>query len=136
MFIFNYGFFSNEDIKWNNFTFTWLDNIQPILQNTEIRLNREKDNCINSLKDKKSKLTACLNDCLSRVKELKQRDKISEGDVVLSDLAKITNEIEKLIKKYKLFRLLIGCEHATSSTGPKLTFVSVGYKYNRSALLK
>jgi dynein heavy chain len=95
MFIFNYGFFSNEDIKWNNFTFTWLENIQPILQNTEIRLNREKDNCINSLKDKKSKLTACLNDCLSRVKELKQRDKISEGDVVLSDLAKITNEIEK-----------------------------------------
>jgi peptidoglycan hydrolase CwlO-like protein len=95
MFIFNYGFFSNEDIRWNNFTFTWLDNIQPILQNTEIRLNREKDSWINSLKDKKSKLTASLNDCLSRVKELKQRDKISEGDVVLSDLAKITNEIEK-----------------------------------------
>lgn len=99
MFIADYGFFSNEDIKWNNFTFTWLENIQPIIQNTETRMMREKENCINFLKEKKNKLTSSLNDCFSRVKELKQRDKISEGDLVLKDLAQISSEIEQFKKE-------------------------------------
>ena len=102
MFITDYGFFSNEDIKWNNFTFSWLDNIHPIFQNTEIRLMREKENCINILKDKKSKLTASISDCFNRVKELKLRDKISEGDLVLADLAQISSEIENFNKEVRI----------------------------------
>ena len=99
MFITDYGFFSKEDIRWNNYTFTWLDNIQPILKNTETKLIKEKENWINSLKDKRSKLSTQLNDCLARVKELKNRDRISEGDVVLKDLTQISEEIERFKKE-------------------------------------
>ena len=95
IFIADYGFFSKEDIKWNNYTFTWLENIQPILKNTELKLIREKENWIVSLKDKRSKLSIQLNECLAKVKELKQRDRISEGDVVLKDLMQISSDVER-----------------------------------------
>ena len=99
MFIFDYGFFSNEDIRWNSLTFTWPNNIQPIIQNTEIRLLREKEICINNLKERKFRLTTRLTECMARVKDLKQRDKIFEGNMVLQDLAQISNEIEYFKKQ-------------------------------------
>ena len=99
MFLVDYAFFSPEDIRWNNHTFTWYDNIQPILRNAEVKLLKEKDNWISKLRDKRAKLTMKLNECLARVKEFKQRDKISDAEAIVTELQQMSADIEEYIKE-------------------------------------
>ena len=95
----DYGFFSKEDLRWNNYTFTWLDNIQPILRNAENRFLKEKDNWIANLREKRSKLLIKLNDCLNRVRDLKQKERISEAESIVNDLKLMAQEIEEFNKE-------------------------------------
>jgi hypothetical protein len=99
LFLIDYGFFSKEDLRWNNYTFTWLDNIQPILRNAENRFLKEKDNWITNLRDKRSKLLIKLNDCLNRVRDLKQKERISEAESIVNDLKLMAQEIEEFNKE-------------------------------------
>lgn len=99
LFLIDYGFFSKEDLRWNNYTFTWLDNIQPILRNAENRFLKEKDNWIANLREKRSKLLIKLNDCLNRVRDLKQKERISEAESIVNDLKLMAQEIEEFNKE-------------------------------------
>ena len=110
MFLVDYAFFSSEDVRWNNYTFTWYDNIQPILRNAEVKLLKEKDNWINKLRDKRAKLTMKLNECLTRIKEFKQRDKISDAEAIVTELQQMSADIEEFIKEVRpsaLYKLIL-----------------------------
>lgn len=99
LFFLDYVFFSKEDLKWNNYTFTWHDNIQPILKNAEIKLLKEKDTWIYKLRDKRGKLSIRLSECLNRVKEFRLRDRISEAEDINRDLKEITVELDQFYKE-------------------------------------
>ncbi|CAF0857841.1 unnamed protein product [Brachionus calyciflorus] len=99
LFLVDYALFSKEDLKWNNYAFTWYDNIQPMLLNTELKLLKEKDDWIFRLKDKRSKLSLKIDDCFSRVKELRNKDRISDAKQIKSDINFISQEIEEYSKE-------------------------------------
>lgn len=90
---------SREDLKWNNYTFTWYDNIQPMLKNTEIKLLKEKDSWIYKLREKRGKLSVRLSDCFSVVQEFKTRDKLFEAEQIHRELMDISAEIEEFNKE-------------------------------------
>ncbi len=101
LFFLDYGFFTNEELRWNTHTLTWYDNIQPIITSTEMILLRQKDLWISRTKQKSSKLFLKINDILTRVKEFKQRDKITEAETILKDLENIKEEIDECSKEVK-----------------------------------
>jgi len=98
MFLIDYGYFTSEDLKWNNYTFTWYERIQPILLNTEIRLAKEKEFWIMKLREKRGKLSVKLSDCLNRVKEFKLKDKIADAEIIVKEIKGIGIEIEEFLK--------------------------------------
>jgi hypothetical protein len=91
------GVFSKDDYKWNTYTFTWYQNIQPIVMNSEIKLLKEKDIWLAKLKEKRVQLAHDLTECLIRVKEFKQKDRISDADAICSELDAIKNEVNEYI---------------------------------------
>lgn len=99
LFFLDYAIMSKDDLKWNNYTFTWYDNIQPMLRNTEIKLLKEKDTWIYKLRDKRGKLSIRLSDCINRVREFKLRDKIFEAEQINKELKDMTLEIEEFNKE-------------------------------------
>ncbi len=99
LFFLDYGFYTNEDLRWNTHTLTWYDNIQPMISSTEMILLRQKDLWISRTKQKCSKLFIKINDILSRVKEFKQKDKIADAEIILKDLDRIKEELDECIKE-------------------------------------
>ncbi len=99
LFFLDYGFFTNEELRWNTHTLTWYDNIQPMISSTEMILFRQKDLWISRTKQKRSKLFLKTNDISTRVKEFKQKDKITDADAILKDLNKIKEELDECIKE-------------------------------------
>ena len=104
LFFLDYAILSKEDIKWNNYTFTWYENIQPMLRKTEVKLLKEKDTCIYKLRDKRNKLSVRLDDCMNRVHEFRLRDKIFEAEQINKELNEITVEIAEFNKEVSLYR--------------------------------
>jgi hypothetical protein len=105
MFLIDYGYFTNDDLKWNNFTFTWHERIQPIMFNTEIRLAKEKEFWIMKLREKRGKLSVKLSDCFNRVKEFKFKDKIADAEIIAKEIKGIGIEIEEFLKEVCSFFL-------------------------------
>lgn len=99
LFFLDYGFFTNEELRWNTHTLTWYDNIQPMISSTEMILYRQKDLWISRTKQKRSKLFLKTNDISTRVKDFKQKDKITDADAILKDLNKIKEELDECIKE-------------------------------------
>lgn len=107
LFLFDYAFFSKEDMKWNNYTFTWFDTIQPMLMNTESKLIKERDDWIAKVKDRRAKLSLKIEDCLIKVKELRQKERISEAVQIKSEIDIINSEIECYIKEViRIYRFI------------------------------
>lgn len=69
-----------------------------MLRNTEIKLLKEKDTWIYKLRDKRAKLTIRLIECIGRVQEFKQHEKLSEAEEINEELRKISAEIEEFNK--------------------------------------
>lgn len=99
LFLFDYAFLSKEDMKWNNYAFTWFDNIQPMLTNTESKLIKERDDWIAKVKDRRAKLSLKIEDCLAKVKDLRQKERISEAVQIKSEIDLINSEIEYFSKE-------------------------------------
>lgn len=99
LFLIDYATFTKDDLKWNNYVFTWIDTLQPILKNSENKLAKEKDNWIVKLKEKRAKLSIRLSDCLNRVRELKQKDRISEAEAISNELKSMSNDIDEFLKE-------------------------------------
>jgi hypothetical protein len=99
LYIIENAIFSKEDIKWNTYTFTWLDNLQPLISSTEIQLLKERDTWILKLKEKRVKLQVKLNECLIKVKELKQKERISDVENICQELDIISHDVEECQKE-------------------------------------
>ena len=95
----DYAFLAKEDLKLNNITFTWTDRINPLLRAKEIQLLKEKEFWIYKLKEKRGKLSLALNDCLVKVKEFKQKDRVAEAENYIQDLEQISQNIEEFNKQ-------------------------------------
>ena len=109
LFIIDYSVFSKEDFKWNNYTFTWYENLQPLINRSEMTLLKEKEVWIARVKEKRTKLVTKINECLSHVKELKTRDRISDVSDICQELNAISNEVDGFISEVNIRFSLIFC---------------------------
>ena len=95
----DYAFLIKEDVKLNNITFTWVDRIQPLLKTKEIKLQKEKEYWIYRLKERRGKFSMALNECLSKVKEFKQKDRVADAEIYITELHQISDNIEEFNKE-------------------------------------
>lgn len=101
MFLMDYAFLPREDIKLNEYTFTWNDRIQPLLKSAEIKLHKEKEYWINRLKERRGKFSIALNECLARIKEFKTKDRVADAEMYIAELQQIAQNIEEYNKEVR-----------------------------------
>ena len=101
LFLMDYAFLKKEDIKLNNVTFRWTDRIQPLLKAKEIQLLKDKEFWIYKLRERRGKFSMLLNECLGKVKEFKQKDRVADAETYIAELEKISNNIEEFNKEVK-----------------------------------
>ncbi len=99
LFIIDNAVFSKEDIKWNNYTFTWLDSLHPLINTTEAQLLKEKESWIVKLKEKRIKLQSKITEYLNKSKELKQRDRISDAENICREIEVVSTNIQEFQKE-------------------------------------
>ena len=101
MFLLENTFCSNDDLRLNAYTFTWLDKIQPIFDTAQIKLMNEKEIWTSKCKEKRSKLLLRLSEIYSRVDDLKHREKISDAEAIVQFLKNLSQEMGDISMEVK-----------------------------------
>jgi dynein heavy chain, axonemal len=99
LFLMDYAFLKKEDIILNNITFRWTNKIQPLLKAKETQLLKEKEIWIYKLRERRGKFSLQINECLGKVKEFKQKDRVAEAEIYIGELEQISNSIEEFNKE-------------------------------------
>lgn len=101
MFLIENAFFTTEDIRLNNLTFTWYEKIQPIFDAAQIKLLNEKEIWINKLKERRLKINFKLIEYHHQVKELRFKEKLHEAESIVQSLKNLSFDLNEISKEVK-----------------------------------
>ncbi|XP_067861511.1 dynein axonemal heavy chain 3-like [Heptranchias perlo] len=113
LFLVDYASLSKKDIILNGRTFSWPERINPMIRNSEMRLQREHDVAVSKLVHWHNDFTKRINKTAALVKEFQKKDRMSEAQQYMGKLQDISRTIEEFTQE----KALINHEEVLLETG-------------------